>query len=157
FKAWDKTLVAPGAVGAAGANSVSKETKVLTVSVANHPPALDTTPNVTLPSVSSSSAKLSGGVTVGTLLGKAFSDPDGIKSLKGIAITVADNSNGKWQYSLGAGVWLDIGAVTDTSALLLSDKAKVRFVPTSGNTGGGTIQYKAWDRTAGQSGDRGVD
>jgi hypothetical protein len=162
FKAWDKTGVAPGpipvTIGAVGKTAVSKETEIVTVSVADQPPSLDTTPDVTLPSVSS--AKKPGtGVAVSILLGKAFSDLDGRKAIKGIAVTFVDDTNGTWQYSLGANAWVDFGSVSDTSAVLLSDKSKIRFVPNVGFTGqaAATIEYKAWDRTAGEAGDRGVD
>jgi Bacterial Ig domain len=156
FKAWDMTKIATGLVGAASGTFVSRETEVVTVAVADQAPTLDTTPTVTLPSVSSSSKKPIAGVTVKTLLGKAFSDPAGTKT-QGIAITLADNANGSWQYSLGANVWVNIGTVSDSSALLLADTARIRFVPNAGYTGSATIEYKAWDRSAGISGDRGVD
>jgi hypothetical protein len=74
-------------------------------------------------------------------------------ALKGIAITSADNANGKWQYLVGT-KWIDVGVVSKDSALLLADTTRLRFVPNSGFVGTATIQYKAWDRTAGQAGDR---
>ena len=87
-----------------------------------------------------------------TLLGTAVTDA--AKSLKGIAFVFADNTNGKWQYSLGGNVFVDIGSVSTDAALLLTDVNKLRFVPNAGFTGQATIQYKAWDRTAGRAGDR---
>jgi hypothetical protein len=36
----------------------------------------------------------------------------------------------------------------------LTDVTKLRFVPNAGFTGQATIQFKAWDRTTGQAGDR---
>ena len=131
---------------------MSKETEVVTVSVADHAPVL-ATPGV---SVSTKSTRNTAGTSVKILLGKSISDPDGVRALKGIAITAVDNSQGKWQYSIAANVWVDIVVADPTQALLLSDTAKIRYVPTSG-TGSATISYKAWDRTAGQSGDTGVN
>jgi hypothetical protein len=151
FKAWDKTKVAPGTRGPAAGPSVSKQTEVLTVAVGNTRPALNTAPAVALPPVSSSSPVPSAGVTVKTLLGTAVTDTP--NALKGIAVTAAENTNGKWQYALGT-VFADLGPVGPGSALLLPDTAKIRFVPNSGFAGTATISYKAWDRTAGQSGDR---
>jgi hypothetical protein len=76
-------------------------------------------------------------------------------SLKGIAITFADNDScGHWQYSLGGNAWLDIGGVGANAALLLPETARLRFVPDVATLGMPSIQYKAWDRTAGQAGDR---
>jgi hypothetical protein len=69
-------------------------------------------------------------------------------------VTAADNTDDKWQYSIAANVWIDVGAVGANSALLLADTAKIRFVPTSGFVGQATLTFKAWDRSAGQAGDR---
>lgn len=152
FKAWDRTKGTLGARGPASGTAVSKETEIVTAAVGNSAPALNTTPTVTIPPTTTNT-----GVLVRTLLGTAISDPDGVKALKGIAVIAVDNANGKWQYSLGRNVWIDISSVSDSSALLLSDVNKLRFVPNVGFAGSATIQYKAWDRTAGQAGDRGVD
>jgi hypothetical protein len=105
-----------------------------------------------LPNVISSSTKPSAGTLVKTLLGTAVTDS--ANALKGIAIVFADNTNGKWQYSLGGNIFIDIGTVSADSALLLTDVNKLRFVPNAGFTGQATIQFKAWDRTTGQAGDR---
>lgn len=152
FKAWDRTRGTLGARGPASGTAVSKATEIVTAAVGNIAPVLNTTPTVTIPPTTTTT-----GVLVKTLLGAAITDPNGVKALKGIAVIAADNTSGKWQYSLGRNVWVDIGLVSDSSALLLSDVNKLRFVPNAGFTGPATIQYKAWDRTAGQAGDRGVD
>jgi hypothetical protein len=155
FKAWDKTKIAVGSVGAASGSIVSKQTEILNVSIGNQAPQL-IVGGVTLPSVSASSPKPSSGVTVKTILGTSFVDLDP-KSVKGLAITAADNANGKWQYSIGGNVWFDVGVVSKDSAILLRDTAKIRFVPNAGFTGTATFSFVAWDRTTGQSGDRGID
>jgi hypothetical protein len=105
-----------------------------------------------MPTISSSALKPSSGVTVHSLLGTAFGDTG--KLVRGIAITAADNTNGKWQYSLGRNVWIDIGVVNADSAVLLAHNSRIRFVPNAGFAGAATISYTAWDRTAGQAGDR---
>ncbi len=157
FRAWDLTKVGPGTLAAASGNSVSKQIEIVSVSIANTSPTLDTTPAVTLKPITAS-ARPGGGMAVSTLLGRAFADPDP-RTGKGIAITgFTDNGGGKWQYSVGANVWIDLGAVGVNSAALLASNAKVRYLVTNpAITGDATIIYKAWDRTTGQSGDRGVD
>ena len=122
------------------------------MAIGNVAPVLDTTRDVTLPTVVSSSTKPFPAAVVKSLLGSAVTDTAG--SLRGIAVVFADNANGKWQYSLGGGVFLDVGPVGTGSALLLADANKLRFVPDAGFTGRATIQFKAWDRTTGQAGDR---
>jgi hypothetical protein len=47
------------------------------------------------------------------------------------------------------------GAVSETAAVLLQDTNRIRFVATG--VGTSTITFKAWDRTAGQAGDVGVE
>jgi hypothetical protein len=153
FKAWDKTKFAVGSRGGATGSIVSKETEILTVAVGNTAPTLTPSGGVTVPSVSSSSTKPSAGTQIGKLLaGVTITDTP--KSLNGIAITAADNSNGKWQYSVAPNVWIDVGNVSNSSAVLLAGTSKVRFVPNSGFTGTATFTFKAWDRSAGQAGDR---
>ena len=107
FKAWDRTKGTVGTRGPATGTAVSRQTEVVTTAVANHKPSLDTTPDVGLPT-----SPLKAGVAVAKLLGKAMSDPDAPHFLQGIAIVAADNANGVWQYSLGHGVWLDMGIPT---------------------------------------------
>ena len=59
-----------------------------------------------------------------------------VGAVQGIAITALTASNGKWQYSLDAGkTWNDVGAVSDTSSLLLRSIDKLRFLPDTMNGG----------------------
>jgi hypothetical protein len=155
FKAWDKT---PGS-GVAGTRvairgaAFSRQTEIVTTAIGNFRPVLETTPDVTLPPVTTTNPKKIPGTFVKTLLGVG-TITDTPNSLQGIAIVFADNTNGKWQYSLDGRTYLDIGPVTDGSALLLAPGNKIRFVPNSLTTMVATIQYKAWDQTTGQAGDR---
>jgi hypothetical protein len=76
-------------------------------------------------------------------------------ALRGIAITVTDETNGTWQYSLNGGTdWTSVGAVSDSSALLLDDNTGtfLRFVPQAGFSGDSTVTFRAWDRTSGAVG-----
>ena len=74
-------------------------------------------------------------------------------AVQGIAITALTATNGKWQYSLDAGsTWTDVGAVSDTSSLLLRSIDKVRFLPDGMNGGTDTISFRAWDQTGATAG-----
>jgi hypothetical protein len=121
------------------------------VAIGNVAPALNTAPDVTLPNVVSGGTKPIAATLVRSLLGAAVTDTAG--SLRGIAIVFADNTSGRWQYALG-NIFVDFGSVGADSALLLTDVARLRFVPNADFTGQATIQFKAWDRTTGQAGDR---
>jgi hypothetical protein len=67
---------------------------------------------------------------------------------RGIAVTGADNANGAWQYSINAGTnWTAFGALSDASATLLNDAAKIRFVPNAAFSGSATFVFRAWNQT----------
>jgi plastocyanin len=99
------------------------------------------------------------GNTVASILGSADTDVD-FSPLQGIAITgttITGFGLGKWQYSIdGGSTWSDIGAVSDTSALLLRAIDLVRFVPDAKNGDMGTLTYRAWDQTGITSGEQGT-
>lgn len=78
-------------------------------------------------------------------------------ALRGIAVHLAVNTGGVWQYSLNGGsLWQNIGIVSTTSALLLASdtQTRIRFVPNAGFIGNVTLGFVAWDRTLGVNGAR---
>jgi hypothetical protein len=156
FKAWNNTKNVPGTRGVASLANTSRNIEFLTVAVGNlSEPDLDTTPNVVLPGV-----KVTPKPGIGVFVSKLLTPGalvDVSKSVKGVAIVgLSDNGYGKWQYYVGGTVWLDFGTVSETSAILLTTANRIRFVPNAGTAAGAiaTIEYKAWDGTTGQSGDR---
>ena len=114
----------------------------------NRRPVLNVTPVVSFPQVvSGNSSHL--GSRVATLVNGRMTDPDA-NSKRGIVIVGADQAAGAWQYSLdGGGTWTAVGTVSASSALLLPDTAFVRFVSNVGFVGNATINYRAWDQSAG--------
>jgi hypothetical protein len=89
--------------------------------------------------------------------GAPITDVD-TRNSQGIAIVAADTNQGFWQYSLDGGVrWEGMGAVGPTSArlLLVNDATRIRFVPVpdfAGELPTG-LSFRAWDGTAGATGD----
>ena len=78
--------------------------------------------------------------------------PPGSQPL-GIAITIANNLNGVWQYSLDNGQnWNSVGNPTADAALLLGPSARIRFVPSPDFFGTATFQFRLWDQTTGTQG-----
>ncbi|HHY74365.1 MAG TPA: hypothetical protein GX497_14305 [Bacillus bacterium] len=67
-------------------------------------------------------------------------------ALKGIAVTGV-TGNGKWQYF--DTTWKDISSVSDSSALLLKDTDKIKYIPDSKNGETATLTFRAWDQTYG--------
>ena len=96
------------------------------------------------------------GSLVSALIAGDVTDADA-GAVAGIAVTAIDDSNGVWQYSTNGGSsWTAIGAVSNTSALLLASDAsstRVRFVPANTNVDGDFgITFRAWDQTSGTAG-----
>ena len=100
-----------------------------------------------------------GGVLVSSLA--TMTDLD-VGDPQGIAIANTSATNGKWQFSLDAGLtWNDVGAVSETSALLLRSSDYVRFLPDgkNGNVINGlpdSINFRAWDQTGSTAGLQGT-
>ena len=92
------------------------------------------------------------GQTVASILGASVTDANA-GAVEGIAITGTTQTSGNWEYSLNGGLtWSAVGTVSGTSALLLRETDRVRFLPDALNGGGGTITYRAWDQTSGSVG-----
>jgi RHS repeat-associated protein len=88
---------------------------------------------------------------ISTLLGSHYGDPDGSKRTRpGIAV-VGTNGTGAWQYFNGSG-WLNIGAVAQTSALLLPQADALRFLPGGVGAGSAQLLFVAWDGSQGSAG-----
>ena len=85
---------------------------------------------------------------VSTLLaGLGASDADA-GAQAGIAVT-ASSGNGSWQYSTDGVAWNALGAVSASSALLLSGSTQLRYVPDAQNGETATLTFRAWDQTTG--------
>jgi Ca2+-binding RTX toxin-like protein len=91
-------------------------------------------------------------VTVADLLaGTTLGDVDGDDI--GIAVTGL-TGNGEWEYSTDGGfTWLSFGSVSDGHALLLSPDTLVSYMPDGIDGETATINFRAWDQTAGTPSD----
>jgi hypothetical protein len=148
YEAWDgSTGTALQTVSTKG-TAFSVGTELLTVAADDSVAADVTGGAATLPAVAEDTTSPAG-TTVATALKNVLP-----KGLKGIAITNATGVNGKWQYALTKNAWVDIGTATPANAVLLSATTQLRFVPNANFNGTATFDYRAWDMTTGQSGDR---
>lgn len=141
-------------------------TKIATDVSANTAPTLDASKSPTLTTQNEDSGTPVG--VVGTLISSLvdFASPSGqvdnitdadAGALLGIAVTAADTTNGTWWYTTNNGsTWTALGAVTDTSALLLAADANSRiYFQPDGNYNGTiatAITFRAWDQTSGSNG-----
>ncbi len=77
------------------------------------------------------------------------SDVDTDAVLGGIALSGTTGS-GTWAYSVdGGATFTDVGAVSESSALLMPYNAELRYTPNGISGGTATITYHAWDTTGG--------
>ncbi|PSO32860.1 VCBS domain-containing protein [Bradyrhizobium sp. MOS002] len=93
--------------------------------------------DATLASVSGDNSDPAGS-TVSHLFAGKFHDADDGASFQAVAVSAdsATSDQGVWQYELaGTDQWVDVGAVSDTSALVLGLDTLIRFVPAIGFTG----------------------
>ena len=160
YKAWDQTSGGSGQSGVdttgGAAFSAASETASVTVTATNSAPVLDVSGTPVLSAIAEDTTAPSGNTVASIVVDGSITDADGAR--EAIAVTSIDNSNGTWEYSTdGGSTFSAIGAVSDSSALLLDGNAVIRFVPNAGYDGTATFGYKAWDRSSGSNGQTGVD
>ncbi|MFO1022820.1 MAG: Ig-like domain-containing protein [Planctomycetales bacterium] len=128
----------------------------LSVQNVNDAPVLDNTGVMSLLAIDEDALTNAGTTITGLIAsagGNRITDVDG--DPRGIAISFAPASGGTWQYTLDGGTsWLPIGTVSINAALLLPDTplSRIRFVPQANFNGSRSIQFYAWDQTAGTAG-----
>ena len=157
YRAWDITSGSVGGLfdvttnGGESAFSAATDTASITINdspglTAAHP-SLGTTNEDT-----SSTIPLTNFInnTAGT--GTIITDPNPNDAVGGIALTGA-TGNGGWVYSIDGGTtYHAVGAVSQSSALLLAKDAELVYTPDSMNGETATITYQAWDATSGANG-----
>ncbi len=148
LRAWDQTNGTNGSLIDTTVNGGASSVSGVFVTLGNTAPVL----NPLLVPPSTPQTLVTTGVLVGDLATAAITDVD-VANLKGIAITDAPNVDGVWQYSLDGGtIWINVGAVSPTNALLLDVNNKIRFAPNTNNAFIKTISFRAWDQTGGLPG-----
>ncbi|MEM8679962.1 MAG: Ig-like domain-containing protein, partial [Planctomycetota bacterium] len=139
---------------------VDSGTITITVFGKNDAPSLVDGASVSLPAINEDDTNAAG-LSIASLLSDAGlgADDADAGTVLGVAVTAADDSHGSWQFSRDAGItWTTFGSVSSSSATLLDDNAQVRFVPQAEYSGtAGALRFRAWDQSAGASGDQGVD
>src|SRR5205085_7918695 len=93
-----------------------------------------------------------GGVSTFSLLQGKTSDVDldapyrgNSHNTRSIAIIGQSGSNGMWQYLSDQAAWVELGAVSDTSALLMDPNTLIRFRPDGTNGTSASLTFRAWD------------
>ena len=156
FRAWDQTAGTEGTKvdsttnGGTSEFSAVEDTASITVSDVNDAPVLTAT-SPSLPTITEDDVN-NGGIGIATLLGANVSDVDA-GAIEGVAVTSLVSGNGTWQFSTDGGTsWSDVGAVSETSALLLTSSDAIRFVPDGENGTSPSFDFRAWDQSSGSGG-----
>ncbi|MCA9963448.1 MAG: cadherin-like domain-containing protein [Anaerolineales bacterium] len=142
-------------------NSTDTQSFIIQVHNVNDAPVLDNSGNMVLSNINEDNQNPNGDVVLAIISsagGDRITDVDA-NAAEGIAVVGADNTNGTWQYSTNNGSsWSNFGVVTDTSAILLNNFARIRFVPNLDYSGpAGNITFRAWDQTSGSNGSTGIN
>ncbi|MCC7336647.1 MAG: SBBP repeat-containing protein [Pirellulaceae bacterium] len=119
----------------------------------NSAPVLDNSGTMSLATISENGSVSSWVANViASAGGDRITDVDA-GAVEGIAITGVNNGNGTWRYSTdGGSTWLDVGTVSNTSALLLRATDYIYYVGDSQNGGTADFTFRAWDQTSGTQG-----
>lgn len=124
----------------------------VTVVGVNDAPVLSGAP-YSLPSTNEDTT--SAGVRVSTLLTNYTMVDADTGALRGIAV-YGKSGNGTWQYSTDNANWTDFGAVSSSSALLLTSTTYFRYVPNGANGETASLNFRGWDQTSGTASINGV-
>jgi uncharacterized delta-60 repeat protein len=136
-----------GIQGLGGSTSVTSTVAVNVISINNAPTIA---PASLTFAGGDEDAVANGGQRISELLalfGDPISDPNA-NAKDGIAVTSLTAGNGLWQFSLDDGAsWTNVGTVSESSALLLRDLDRIRFVPNAENGTLANLTFRAWDQT----------
>ncbi|WP_155969106.1 DUF4347 domain-containing protein, partial [Kamptonema formosum] len=128
------------------------ETKTVSVTAVNDAPVLDNSGSSTLATINQNDVG-NQGTSVSDIIGSSITDAD-TGAVGGIAVTGTDTSNGTWEYSTDGGTtWTAFGAVSDSSATVLTAASanRIRFLPSNNFSGTASITYRAWDTADGSA------
>jgi|GEM_PF-683351 len=131
-------------------------TKAFTGVAVNDAPTLDNTQSPTLTAINEDvlDASNTGNTVASIVVTASIIDVD-TPAPKAIAVSAVDNTNGVWQYKIGAGAWIAFDFTTNSGKALLLDSAdSIRFVPNANWNGtvSNGITFYAWDKTSGTAG-----
>lgn len=131
----------------------------VTVNAVNDAPVLDDTGDMSLTSITEDDTS-NAGDQISTILASAGgdritdADSGAVEGIAVIAATHTGSGAGHWEYY--ANGWVDVGVVSESSALLLQSSDTLRFCPDSESGEIGTITFCAWDQTGATAGQKGT-
>jgi hypothetical protein len=154
IRAWDYSsgeggeFVDTSNSGGTSAFSTATDTVQLMVNPVNDAPTINTASHA-LSAITEDSA--SAATFVHSVLSSVNLKDVDENDQSGIAVTIL-GGNGTWQYDAhNSGSWVDMPAVSVTSALLLSPNTQIRYVGDENNGESASFSFRAWDQSSGAS------
>jgi VCBS repeat-containing protein len=151
---------------AMSSDGTASQLVTVTINGTNDAPVLSAAATPVLASVTEDAGAPAG--AVGTLVSSLVNlnpPPGGLDNvtdadngaITGIALTGVNSANGTWWYSTNGGSdWTAVGAVSETSALLLAADTNTRLYFQGDSNFNGTVSdgvtFRAWDQTSGTAG-----
>jgi hypothetical protein len=161
---YDAVATDSGSGSAPNVNQSAPVSFTITVIGQNDAPVLDNTGNMSLNAINEDVPNAS---NTGTLISDIIASAGGDRvtdvdasAVEGIAVTLVDNTNGTWEYSIDNGTnWTAFSGLAVTTARLLAADAltRIRFVPNADFNGtiDPGITFFAWDQSSGTNGNTG--
>ena len=128
----------------AGGTLSDNDTVAITVNAVNDAPVLDNGGTMSLTTITEDDVNNNGDAIFSIIAsagGDRITDADS-SPFEGVAVTALVSGNGTWQYSTNGGTnWNNVGAVSESSALLLREADRIRFVPDGMNSDTGEFHF----------------
>ena len=149
------TKVDTSTSGGNTAFSAATESASITVTSVNDAPVLDINGSMFLDDIADDDTNNPGNSVaqiIASAGGDRITDVDAI-AYEGMAIVNLQTGNGVWQFSTDGGTtWQNVGAVSNSSALLLRAADWLRYVPAGNPAADPFVDFRAWDQTNGGQG-----
>ena len=155
FRAWDQASGSNGGTadtttnGGTTAFSTATDTASLVINPVNDAPTITNGASVGMGGSYSEDGSSAGFGVAGVINALGWNDVD-TGAVRGM-IVIGSTGNGTWQYSTDLLGWNNVGSVTASNGLLLSDISWLRYVGDNANGETPTIQLRAWDMTTGSA------
>ena len=157
FRAWDQSEGHAGGFLGTSFNgystpfSVDTDTASVMVNGINDAPAIQASTILDLPNIKEDPVYAVGNTVAKITDSESITDSWGEGPVDSVAITSVDNNNGTWKYRCESdAAWTPIGAVSETSALLLGPSDQIYFAPNADFSGSSSFTFRAWDQSDGR-------
>jgi hypothetical protein len=142
-----------------GLNNSDEVSSIVAILATNDAPILDNSGDMRLDPIAEDDQTQIGN-RVSTIIASAeqsredrITDPDYPEGIgpEGMGVIEVGDSNGTWEYSIDSGsTWAAFGTVNNSSAVLLDETSRIRFLPDANYNGIASFIFRAWDQSTTQ-------